>query len=93
MNFLIFFIIYTGAQSNGCRYNKKPLYRYSGCHAFDVSAFNIVLGLQWNFDESKYSLHGESSLFYMETLEQATKILENKRKNISDTSEHPFIDE
>uniref|UniRef100_U5ESF9 Putative secreted protein n=1 Tax=Corethrella appendiculata TaxID=1370023 RepID=U5ESF9_9DIPT len=80
-----------GAQSGGCKFNKKPLYRYSGCHGYDVSAFNIVLGLTFGFDETKYSTHDESSsLYYVETLEQATKILENRRKNISDTSEHPF---
>ncbi|XP_031633310.1 uncharacterized protein LOC116347052 [Contarinia nasturtii] len=82
-----------GAQSGGCRFNKKPLYRYSGCHAYDVSAFNIVLGLTWNFDETKYSKRGEPKLYYLETLEQATKILENKRKNISDTSEHLFTND
>lgn len=83
-------VLISGAQSNGCRFNKKPLYRYSGCHAYDVSAFNIVLGLTWNFDETKYSLHDTNDFYYTETLEQATKILENKRKNSSDTSERPF---
>lgn len=87
------FSIEIGAQSRGCRFNKKPLYRYSGCHAYDVSAFNIVLGLTWNFNETKYSLRGESNLYYLETLEQATKMLENKRRNISDTSEHLFTDD
>ncbi|KAJ6641409.1 hypothetical protein Bhyg_06348, partial [Pseudolycoriella hygida] len=81
-----------GAQSIGCRYDKKPLYRYSGCHAYDASAFNIVLGLTWNFDETKYSTHFDSNLFYQESLEEATRNLENKRKNISDTSES-FTDE
>lgn len=84
-------MLVTGAQSGGCRFNKKPLYRYSGCHAYDVSAFNIVLGLTWNFDETKYSLRGESNLYYLETLEQATKMLENKRKNINDTSEQQHL--
>lgn len=89
-------ILFTGAQSGGCKYNKKPQYRYSGCHGYDASAFNIVLGLTWAFDEKKYSLHNEVNetlIFGKETLEQATKILENKRKNISDTSEHPFTDD
>lgn len=83
-----------GAQSNGCKYNKKPQYRYSGCHAYDTSAFNIVLGLTWHLDDSKYSLPGEdNNIFYQETLEQATKILENRRRNSSETSDHPFADD
>lgn len=83
---------FLGAQSGGCRYNKKPQYRYSGCHAYDASAFNILLGLTWNLDENKYSVHDKIKLFYLETLEEATRILENKRKNISETSE-PFTDD
>ncbi|XP_061401297.1 uncharacterized protein LOC133337049 [Musca vetustissima] len=83
-----------GAQSNGCKYNKKPQYRYSGCHSYDTSAFNIVLGLTWHLDDSKYSLPSKNyNIFYKETLEQATKILENRRRNSSETSEHPFTDD
>ncbi|XP_068629702.1 uncharacterized protein [Battus philenor] len=43
-----------GAQSVGCKFDKKPQYRYSGCHAQDASALSIVLGLRWGFDESRY---------------------------------------
>ncbi|XP_063708149.1 uncharacterized protein LOC134836838 [Culicoides brevitarsis] len=81
-----------GAQSGGCKYNKKPLYRYMGCHSYDESAFNIVLGKTSKLDETKYSETGETPLFYTETLEQATKILENRRKNASDASERPFTE-
>lgn len=84
-----------GAQSNGCKFNKKPLYRYSGCHGYDASAFNIVLGLTLHLDDSQYSLpsSGRENMFYKETLEQATKILENRRRNSSDTSDHPFTED
>ncbi|KAM8713032.1 hypothetical protein ACLKA7_013361 [Drosophila subpalustris] len=84
-----------GAQSNGCKFNKKPLYRYSGCHGYDASAFNIVLGLTLGLDDAKYSLPSDAAenMFYKETLEQATKILENRRRNTSDTSDHPFTDD
>lgn len=83
-----------GAQSGGCKYNKKPQYRYSGCHGYDTSAFNIILGVTYGFDETRYSIHEDSaSLYYLETPEQATKILENRRKNISDTSERPFTED
>jgi len=43
-----------GAQSSGCRFDKKPQYRYSGCHSYDVSALNIVLGEMFSFHESRY---------------------------------------
>ncbi|XP_053962877.1 uncharacterized protein LOC128866295 isoform X2 [Anastrepha ludens] len=83
-----------GAQWNGCKYNKKPQYRYSGCHAYDVSAFNIVLGLTWHLDDSKYSMPSEgNNIFYKETLEKSTRILESRRLNNSDTSEHPFTED
>ncbi|KAI8037197.1 hypothetical protein M5D96_009948 [Drosophila gunungcola] len=84
-----------GAQSNGCKFNKKPLYRYSGCHGYDASAFNIVLGLTSQMDNSEYSLPSDSprNMFYKETLEQATRILESRRRNSSETSDHPFTDD
>ncbi|XP_034654468.1 uncharacterized protein LOC117892366 [Drosophila subobscura] len=84
-----------GAQSNGCKFNKKPLYRYSGCHGYDASAFNIVLGLTWHWDNSKYSLPSDDAknVFYKETLEQATRILESRRRNSSETSDHPFTED
>ena len=43
-----------GAQSSGCRLDKKPQFRYSGCHSYDVSSLNVVLGQAFNFEESKY---------------------------------------
>jgi hypothetical protein len=45
-----------GAQDTGCRFDKKPQYRYSGCHRYDMSALNIVLGVMFRFDESRYML-------------------------------------
>jgi len=43
-----------GAQDTGCRFDKKPQYRYSGCHRYDMSALNIVLGDMFQFQENKY---------------------------------------
>lgn len=77
----------TGAQSVGCKYNKKPQYRYSGCHSYDQSAFNIVLGIQWQYDE-RYSIHGESNYFYKESIDESTRIMENRKRGINNTSEH-----
>lgn len=36
------------------RFDKKPKYRYSGCHDYDVSALNVLLGVMFQFDESRY---------------------------------------
>ncbi|XP_046389559.1 uncharacterized protein LOC124158480 [Ischnura elegans] len=43
-----------GAQSAGCRFDKKPQYRYSGCHHYDGSALNVALGLMFQFEERRY---------------------------------------
>ncbi|XP_073971029.1 uncharacterized protein isoform X2 [Rhodnius prolixus] len=45
-----------GAQSGGCRFDKKPNYRYSGCHGHDASALSVLLGLFYNFDSDIYSI-------------------------------------
>ncbi|XP_076035423.1 uncharacterized protein LOC143021684 [Oratosquilla oratoria] len=56
-----------GAQATGCRYNKKPLFRYSGCHRYDTSAFNVVLGVMFHYDTRPYLQH--ISLFTRVSLE------------------------
>ncbi|XP_045612939.1 uncharacterized protein [Procambarus clarkii] len=43
-----------GAQDTGCRYDKKPLFRYSGCHHYDASAFNVALGVMFSYDTRLY---------------------------------------
>lgn len=94
MLYISHFFFSAGAQSGGCKLNKKPQYRYSGCHDYDASAFNIVLGQTFNFDDQRYALDQEQdSLFYTETLEQSTKMMEVMRKNTSETSEHPFTED
>ncbi|XP_071109069.1 uncharacterized protein [Haliotis cracherodii] len=45
----------TGAQNVGCNYLRKPLFKYSGCHHYDMSALNVILGLLFDFEVSKYS--------------------------------------
>ena len=82
------------SNSNHCKFNKKPQYRYSGCHAYDQSAFNVVCGLAFNFNEAKYSVSNyDGTLFYKESLDDSIRILENRKRNISETSEHPYSEE
>lgn len=76
-------IIPIGAQSEGCKFNKKPQYRYSGCHSYDASALNIVLGLKFKLDESKYTYSGKERLFDTVTLEKADAILKSLEQNIT----------
>nr|CAD7577645.1 unnamed protein product [Timema californicum] len=64
-------ILPIGAQSGGCRFNKKPQYRYSGCHRYDGSALNIVLGLYFGFDEKRYTCKGKERYFRRVAVETA----------------------
>ncbi|XP_014242261.1 uncharacterized protein LOC106662581 [Cimex lectularius] len=50
-----------GAQSVGCRFDKKPNYRYSGCHGNDASALSVLLGLLFNSDTDEYSIQAEAT--------------------------------
>lgn len=74
-----------GAQSAGCRFNKKPQYRYSGCHAYDTAALNIVLGLYFNFVDTYY-IHREGEYFFkMEPEEVSEEYLSIvKQSNITE---------
>jgi hypothetical protein len=44
-----------GAQNSGCNYFRRPLYKYTGCHRYDMSALNIILGQAFKFDEEPYT--------------------------------------
>ena len=52
-----------GAQSSGCRFDKKPLYRYSGCHSYDMSALNVLLGSLFNYNEKPYAGSDQDKFF------------------------------
>ncbi|XP_014673108.1 PREDICTED: uncharacterized protein LOC106813482 [Priapulus caudatus] len=43
-----------GAQDTGCNFEHKPMYRYSGCHSYDASALNVVLGRLFKFNYGDY---------------------------------------
>ena len=52
-----------GAQTSGCNYLHKPKYIYAGCHKYDISPFNVLAGLMFNFT-SPYITNKE--IFYIE---------------------------
>lgn len=82
------------ANANHCKFNKKPQYRYSGCHGYDESAFNVICSITFNFNEAKYSVTDvDGPLFYKQSLEDSIRILDNRKRNISETSEHPYNSE
>lgn len=45
----------TGAQNVGCNFMRKPLFLYSGCHYYDMSALNTILGLLFDYDVQSYA--------------------------------------
>ena len=44
----------TGSQTGYC-IRKKPRYLYTGCHHYEQSAFNLILGKAFSFDETPYA--------------------------------------
>ncbi|KAK7094018.1 uncharacterized protein [Littorina saxatilis] len=45
----------TGAQNVGCNFVRKPRFKYSGCHYYDMSALNVILGPVFEFDGRAYA--------------------------------------
>ncbi|XP_066603427.1 uncharacterized protein [Prorops nasuta] len=82
-----------GAQSAGCRFNKKPQYRYSGCHAYDTSALNIVLGLHFHFDDTHYVHQERETYFNRIQIEEITEefLTITRQYNSSETSLKSFL--
>lgn len=74
-------IIPIGAQSAGCKFDKKPQYRYSGCHSYDTSALNIVLGLSFKQDSSQYTCHDAVSYFETVSYSKAEALLREIEQN------------
>lgn len=70
-----------GAQSAGCKFDKKPQYRYSGCHSYDISALNIVLGLKFKQDSSQYTYRGFFNYFEIVPLSNAEALLRELEQN------------
>ncbi|XP_060529331.1 uncharacterized protein LOC132703842 [Cylas formicarius] len=70
-----------GAQSTGCKFDKKPLYRYSGCHSYDASALNIVLGLHYKYAGSAYMVTDQAVYFREVPLHKADAMLKELEQN------------
>ena len=47
----IYCIAPLGAQFKGCNFTLKPKHLYAGCHMYDTSAFNVVLGKAFDFEQ------------------------------------------
>ncbi|KAH1003127.1 hypothetical protein HUJ05_011069 [Dendroctonus ponderosae] len=77
-----------GAQSTGCNFDKKPSYRYSGCHFYDASALNIVLGLRFRFISNAYALMGAAPLFTTVARQRADALLREMEQNATSTDAH-----
>ncbi|XP_013417923.1 uncharacterized protein LOC106179013 [Lingula anatina] len=45
-----------GAQATGCSFIYKPRYKYSGCHRYEMSGLNIILGQVFKQNESQYTV-------------------------------------
>lgn len=43
-----------GSQDSGCQFDKKPLYRYSGCHKTGIAPLSIILSTYFNFTARNY---------------------------------------
>lgn len=69
--------------SHSCNKNNFRIYifRYSGCHYYDASALNIVLGLRYKFISNEYSFRRPVKLFTEVPLRKADAILRELEQN------------
>ena len=52
----------SGSKATGCDFHREPHFLYSGCHWYEMSAFNIILGLAYNMNTSHYIINFPSIL-------------------------------
>ena len=44
-----------GAQNTGCNVPRRPYFLYRGCHRYDMSALNVLLGRAFGSQEELYT--------------------------------------
>ena len=77
--------VFLSSLATGCNLDKKPAFRYSGCHAYEVSALNVVLGKVFDFDESKYIIDDKYKLFIRKSdieVRKNEEVIEEDEKKI-----------
>jgi hypothetical protein len=45
-----------GSKYYGCDFDRRPLFHYSGCHRYEMSAFSIITSLLFKFQNEKYTV-------------------------------------
>lgn len=76
-----------GTQAHGCDMSRRPRYKYAGCHHYDVSVFNVVLGQMFFFDNIYIPAQ---QVFYLEKLmTNNSKLVVSKFERIN----RPFIEQ
>ena len=71
-----------GAQHVGCDHQRKPRYLYTGCHRYETSALNVILGAMFELADDLYitnelifgrEQHRSSTTVAYETVGKSTK--------------------
>jgi hypothetical protein len=45
-----------GSKYYGCDFDRRPLFHYSGCHRYEMSAFSIITPLLFKFENERYTV-------------------------------------
>jgi hypothetical protein len=48
-----------GSKFNGCDFNRRPSFLFSGCHRYEQSIFSILTSILYKFNSLKYTITGD----------------------------------